>query len=263
MYLRLPGFSMFYEVIGHGIPLLLIHAFPLNRFMWETQKSILSDEAQLIIPDMRGFGKSDYQTGAYQMEVLADDCMGLLEAVVGDQPAVIGGLSMGGYVTLSFYRKYPHKVAGLILAGTRASADTPDGKLNRELAVKKTQEMGVEALVSGMLPKMMAPKTYTTNPELVLEVEQIMMSASVEGVMGALLGMKDRVDSMDLLANIDVPTIIMHGNDDQLIPIQAAEDMHNAIQNSRLLIIPEAGHLLNLEQPQVFNQTVREFLRSI
>ena len=263
MYFRLPGFSMYYEVYGRGTPLLLIHAFPLNRHMWATQISDRADEAQLIIPDMRGFGESDKPSETYPMEVLADDCMALLDAIAGDKSAVVGGLSMGGYVSLAFYRRYPHKVSGLILAGTRASSDTPEGKTNREQAASKTHKLGVGALVSDMLPKMMAPKTYTTNPELVSQVESMMQNASVEGIVGALMGMKERRNSQELLTKIDIPTLISHGVDDQLIPSQVAEDMHNAIQNSRLSIIPEAGHLLNLEQPRAFNQAVREFLRSI
>lgn len=263
MYMRSSGFSIYYQIFGQGTPMLLIHAFPLNSLMWEPQITTLKDESQLIIPDMRGFGKSDQPPGAYPMDDMADDCMNLLEDAGVDQRVIVAGLSMGGYVTLAFYRKYSHKVKGLILAGTRASADTPEGKLKREQSAEKAQEIGVEAVVADMLPKMMAPKTYITKPELVAHVERLMNNASVNGVVGALLGMKERLDSQDLLPQISVPTLILHGADDQLISSHVTEEMHAAIRDSRLMIVPDAGHLLNLEQPQVFNQAAREFIRSI
>ncbi|MFU8773110.1 MAG: alpha/beta fold hydrolase [Anaerolineales bacterium] len=263
MHLHLPSFTMHYEIYGRDTPLLLIHAFPLNCQMWAPQIGDLAKEVKLIIPDMRGFGESDQPPETYRMEILADDCMALLDAVGAVQPVVIGGLSMGGYISLAFYRKYPQKVAGLILAATRASADTPEGKSNREAAAEKTKTLGVGALVSDMLPKMMAPMTYTSHPELVMHVESMMQGASVNGVVGALLGMKERPDSQDLLTQIDVPTLILHGTDDQLIPPQAAESMHEKIKGSKLSLVADAGHLLNIEQPQRFNQDVVEFLRSI
>jgi 3-oxoadipate enol-lactonase len=262
MELHLPGFSMYYETHGRKTPLLLIHAFPLYGQMWAPQIGELAKDTYLIIPDMRGFGKSDQPEAVYHMETQADDCMALLEELGIDRPVVIGGLSMGGYISLAFYRKYPHTVAGLILAATRASADTAEGKTNREQAAEKTRNLGVAALVSDLLPKMMAQKSYVDKPELVSQVESMMLSASVNGIVGALLGMKERPDSQDLLAQIDIPTLILHGKDDQLIPSQTAEEMHDSIKDSLLLIIPDAGHLLNLEQPQVFNQAVKEFLRT-
>jgi 3-oxoadipate enol-lactonase len=263
MQLHLPGFKLHYEIYGRHTPLLLIHAFPLSGQMWAPQIGDLAKEANLIIPDMRGFGKSDQPPMTYEMEILADDCMALLEAIGVDRPAVIGGLSMGGYISLAFLRKYPQKVAGLILAATRASADTPEGKNNRAQAAEKTRNLGVGALVADLLPKMMAQVTYTSNPQLVSHVENMMLNASVNGVVGALLGMKERLDSQDLLPQIDFPTLIIHGADDQLIPSQVAEDMHAVIKGSHLLIVPDAGHLLNLEQPPIFNQALQEFVRTI
>jgi 3-oxoadipate enol-lactonase len=182
MYLHLPGFTMYYETYGNKTPLLIIHAFPLHGQMWAPQIGELAKDANLIIPDMRGFGKSEHPESIYHMETLADDCMALLEKLGIDQPVVIGGLSMGGYISLAFYHKYPHKVAGLILAATRAAADTAEGKTNREQAAEKTKNLGVAALVSDLLPKMMAHKTYADKPELVSQVKIMMLSASVNGI---------------------------------------------------------------------------------
>jgi 3-oxoadipate enol-lactonase len=263
MYARLPGFIMAYEEHGVGIPLLLVHAFPLNRSMWELQNNDMTDIARVIAPDLRGFGASEHPKGAYSMEIMADDCHALLESAAGGQPAVICGLSMGGYVAMTYYRKYPDKVRGLVLAGTRAGADPPEGKANRDKAAEQVLEQGIGALVADMLPKMLAPKTYATDPELVTRVESIMMDASVNGVVGALMAMKDRPDSSELLTHVQVPTLILHGADDQLISPEEAGKMHAAIKDSRLIILADAGHLCNLEQPGLFNEALREFLESL
>jgi 3-oxoadipate enol-lactonase len=263
MRVNLADFSMAYEDQGNGIPLLLIHGFPLNRSLWEPQIRELSTFARVLAPDLRGYGESEAPTGVYAMEMLARDCQALLEAASVDQPSVVCGLSMGGYVALAFYRLYPERVAGLILAATRAGADSEEGKSNRDKTAAQAREQGANAVAAAMLPKMMSPKTYATNPELVERVSDIMGSASVEGIVGASLGMKERPDSSELLAKIQVPTLILHGSDDQLIPFKEAEAMQGAIEGSRLRLLPDAGHLLNLEQPELFNQAVQDFLASL
>jgi 3-oxoadipate enol-lactonase len=170
---------------------------------------------------------------------------------------------MGGYVTMAFYRKYPERVAGLVLAATRAGADSGDGKANRESAAAEAQEKGISAIIDAMLPKMMAPQTYEDQPQLVERVRSIMAATTVRGVVGAQLGMKERPDSTPLLSGIRVPTLVVHGADDQIIPPQEAEAMHAAIPGSQLHILPGSGHLLNLEQPDLFNQALGAFLSTI
>ncbi len=170
---------------------------------------------------------------------------------------------MGGYITFALYRLFPERFSGLILAATRAAADTPEGKANREKTAETASELGIDPVVQSMLPKLLAPVTYKTKPSLVAYVGEMMESCSVEGVIGASLGMKDRPDSTPLLPQIGCPTLILHGADDQLIPAGEAEKMKNGIHNSQLHILPEAGHLLNLEQPELFNQAVRSFLMDL
>ena len=197
------------------------------------------------------------------MGMLADDCVSLLDALDIEQPALVCGLSMGGYITLAFYRRHPDRVRGLILAATRAGADSPEGKANRDKAIAQAKEEGTAAIASSMLPKMLAPKTYESKPDLVEQVENIMTSTSVPGIVGALEGMKQRPDSTPMLGKIDVPTLILHGEDDQLIPAQEAQEMHTAIADSSLHLVSNAGHLLNLEQPEKFNQAIREFMENL
>jgi 3-oxoadipate enol-lactonase len=260
MKTRVNGVTMAYEARGSGRPILFIHGFPLNRRMWEPQIEEFSKTMHVIAPDLRGHGESESAPGPYEMEMLADDCHALLESLGITGPAVLCGLSMGGYVTLAFYRRYPERAAGLVLAATRAGADSAEGKANREKAAAEAQENGISAIVDGMLPKIMAPQTYDRKPELVKQVREIMSGTSVAGVAGAQLGMKERPDSNPLLAEIQVPALVVHGADDQIIPPTEAEAMQAAIPDAQLHILPDAGHLLNLEQPERFNQALSIFL---
>jgi 3-oxoadipate enol-lactonase len=266
MYIQLGNLSLHYSDQGSGIPLLLIHGFPLNRKLWEDQLSDLSDVARVIAPDLRGHGDSPATPASspnqqvYSMDLLADDCIHLLDALNITQPVVVAGLSMGGYVSFALYRKYPQRVAGLVLAATRAAADTPEGKINREKAVEQALQGGAQAIAQSMIQRMLAPKAYENRPELIEAAMNIMHDVSVEGIVGDLYGMRDRPDSTASLSGISVPTLIIHGADDQIIPMREAQDMQKNIPGATLRVIPDAGHLVNLEQPQLFNQAVREFL---
>jgi 3-oxoadipate enol-lactonase len=256
-------FAMSYIEEGSGRPLLLIHGFPLSKAIWEPQFDGLAGAARLLAPDLRGHGNSEATPGPYSMDMLADDCLVLLDSLGVKQPAVVCGLSMGGYAALAFARKYPSRLAGLILAATRAGADSAEGKTNREKMATRVREDGIQSVVLSMLPKMLAPKTYETNPALVERVKDIMEETSPQGMIAALLGMRDRPDATQSLGRIEVPVLILHGADDQLIPAAEAESMHSAVRGSRLEILPEAGHLLNMEQPELFNQAVRNFLAGL
>jgi 3-oxoadipate enol-lactonase len=252
-----------YSDNGSGIPLLLIHGYPLSRALWEPQVTGLADVARVLALDLRGHGGSDVGPESYSMSVLADDCRRLLDTLGIAQPVVLGGLSMGGYVVFEFYRKYPQRIAGLILAATRAGADSPEAKANRDTAATTAREKGVGAIVETMLPKILSQKSFQTRPKLVTRVRKLMASTPLAAVLGDLAAMRDRADSTAILAQIDKPTLILHGADDQLIPPAEAQATGAAIPNARLQILPEAGHLLNLEQPEAFNEAVRGFLSSI
>lgn len=269
MRIQLSDFSMAVEDHGHGIPVLFIHGYPLNRKMWAPQVASLSDIVRVIAPDLRGHGDSLANPGAdpkskgYSMDLMADDCAALLDNLDIRGPVVLCGLSMGGYISFAFYRKFPERVKGLILAATRASADSTDGKAARDEAIQLARRKGSSAIAEASLPKLMSPKTYTSQPDLVRRVYEIMQITSVDGIIGDLMGMKARPDSTPLLPNIHVPTLILHGADDQIIPLTEIEAMHSAIPGSKLVIIPDAGHLVNLEQPDSFNRSIRNFLQKL
>jgi 3-oxoadipate enol-lactonase len=263
MRFTLDNGNLAYEKTGNGIPFLFIHGYPLSGKIWQPQRSDLSDIATLISIDLRGHGESYPFDPPYPMERLADDCKQLLNSINVKPPIVVCGLSMGGYVTMALYRKYPQIFAGMILTSTRCGADSPEGKANRDAAVKKVRERGVPYIVKDMLPKLVSPITLTTNPLLMSAIRAIMLETSVNGVVGALQGMRDRPDSTSLLSQISFPVLIVHGADDQLIPLREAEAMQRRIPGSRIVVIPVAGHLANMEQSEKFNQAVRSFILSL
>lgn len=254
------------EERGEGIPLVLIHGYPLNRLIWESQWEGLSDLAYVIAPDMRGHGESDLTDGSHQtpypftMDILADDCAKMLDLLGITRPVILCGLSMGGYVSFAFYRRYPAKVAGLILVATRAHADSPEARNNRLRTIDLVQSNGVEAIVESMLPRMLSPRSFQTRKDIVDRAREIMLTSTVEGIIGDSLGMKDRPDSTGILNRISVPTLILAGADDQIVPRSETDEMRSQIPGARLVVLPEAGHLLNMEQPEIFNREVREFI---
>lgn len=252
-----------YDERGQGTPLVLIHGFPLNRMIWEAQWEGLDKYAHVIAPDLRGFGESEMVVGTTEVSTYADDVREFLDALGINQPAIIAGLSMGGYVAMAYLRRYPEHVAGLILANTKATADTVEGKAGRDRSIAVAKEKGASAIAEGMLPKMFAPKTYESNPELVAQANRIMQSSTVPGIVGGLSAMRDRPDSTGTLLEFSQPTLIIAGADDQLMSAADQENMKQAARNSTLVTIADAGHLSPMEQPEAFNNAVAEFLRTL
>jgi 3-oxoadipate enol-lactonase len=266
MHVQLPDFTMAYNDLGIGVPVLFIHGYPLNRKMWEPQFEGLGDVARLIAPDLRGHGESAFNTGyvppsqGFSMDMLADDCAALLEALEIDQPVVFCGLSMGGYVAFAFYRRYREKVRGLILAATRAGPDSIETKDTRREAIALAEVEGPEVITEAMLPNVLSSRTFTHQPETVQQVAEIMASITIDGMVGDLKGMMERPDSISTLKEIDVPTLILFGADDKIINLWEMNTLREGIPNAAAIFIPYAGHLPNLEQPDTFNQEVRSFL---
>ncbi len=254
------GVSIEYDDIGNGVPLLLIHAFPFDRTLWRTQIAGLSQIYRVIAPDLRGFGQSSETDGAaVSMDQYAADLKSLLDSVNVKQ-AVIGGISMGGYVALSFYAQYADRVKGLILANTRAVPDSDEARQTRLTNAQKVGESGTGFLVDNMTPKMLGPNA---KPEIEIAVRSMMARQRPMGVMSALRGMAARPDRTALLRFATVPVLIVSGTHDVLIPASDSEAMHALIPNSRLVIIPDAGHLSNLDKADAFNHVVREFYKQV
>jgi pimeloyl-ACP methyl ester carboxylesterase len=250
------GISIEYDDIGNGVPLLLIHAFPLDRAIWHAQIAGLQQQYRVIAPDLRGFGQSSDTDGeAVSMDQYAEDIKALLDSINVRQ-AVVGGISMGGYIALAFAAQYPDRVKGLILANTRAVPDTEDGKQARLTNAERVRDNGTAFLVDAMASKMLGP---SAKAEATYIVRSIMTRQRKPGVRSALLGMAARPDRTPLLRFITAPTVIITGSADALIPPGDSEAMHDLIPNSTLVNVPDAGHLSNLDKADAFNDAVREF----
>lgn len=254
------GLSMEYDDIGNGLPLVLIHGFPLDRTMWRSQIAGLSQIYRVIAPDLRGFGHSGDTDGQeVTMEQYAEDVKSLLDALNVKQ-AVVGGISMGGYVALAFVAQYANRVKGMLLANTRAVPDTAEAKEARLANAQKIGESGPGFLVDSMASKMLGP---TAKSELEITVRSIMSRQRASGLMSALRGMAARPDRTTLLRFTTTPTLIVTGSADALIPPADSEAIHALMPNSQLVIIPEAGHLSNLDKADAFNDALRAFRNRI
>lgn len=250
------------DVQGDGPAILFVHGFPLDRTMWRHLVAPLTGW-QRIAPDLRGMGLSDVpETGRYSMAEYADDLAALLEKL-DVEDVVICGLSMGGYIALEFMRRHRAKVRALILTNTRAEADTAEGKAGRDDMVRLVEQEGSGALADLLLPKLLCPSSLSAMPQVVEHVRTMVTGSPVAGIIGALKAMKDRPDSMQFLPQIDVPTLVVTGREDQLIPVEHSRTMADAIPGAQCTVIPEAGHLTPMEQPIATSRVIGEFLAAL
>jgi 3-oxoadipate enol-lactonase len=238
--------------------LVLIHAFPLNARMWEDQRSLSDLGWRVIAPQLRGFD-GDPRDPAQSVDDYAGDVIDLLDAL-HIQDAVIGGLSLGGYVTFAIFRYAPRYFRAMILADTRAEADIPEAIANRQKMLALVHDKGPEAVAEEMVPKLLGDTTKHEAPELSRRLRELILTSSAEAIAGAVTAMMTRPDSTPLLASIHCPTLIVVGEEDRLTPPPLSEAMHQAIAGSELVTIARAGHVSNIEQPPAFNAALSRFL---
>lgn len=244
---------------GTGQPLVLIHGFPLDHTLWLPQLEGLADIARVIVPDLRGFGKSPGPDGPVTMEHHARDVKDLLDHL-GIERALIGGLSMGGYVALAFADLFPDMLEGLILCNTRSVADGDAAKRMREITALKALKGDLHEVISPMVGTLLSEKSQTKHPDLAQFVLDMMARQSPEGVAASSRGMALRPDRTPLLGQIQVPALVITGSDDTLISPNESHDMASQLPDRELVVIPGVGHLSCQEDPQGFNTAVRKFL---
>jgi len=250
-----------YDDQGVGQPVLLIHGFPLCRQMWRPQVTVLADAGfRVICPDLPGFGESPLQEGQVSMSTYADAVIGLLDDL-GIQKAVVGGMSMGGYVLFNLVDRFPDRLQGAMFLMTRAAADDAAGKEKRTLLAEEVG-VGNRLIVPDAFSQVLfAPETPQKNPQLVAEVRQWMESTSPAGTVGGLLAMRDRDDSVAKLADVKLPSLVVGADKDVAVPLEHSRVLAEGLPNAELKIIPGAGHMANLEQPELFNGALIEFLQ--
>jgi len=267
-----------FDDAGSGPAIVLFHGYPFDRSMWREQIAFLSGHGyRAIAPDLRGFGEmsdkllfvaddrreTDRQAEACRttMTDMARDVVALMDRLEIDR-AVICGLSMGGYVAFDFVHLFPARVSALVLCGTRAPDDNEQEKQGRAQQIDVMLAKGMNEIAEATLPKLLAPRTLAEKPEVVTRVREMILRADPEGAAAAQRGMAARRDYSDDLPNIKAPALVIVGREDPIRPVVDAEFMHRALSGSALVIIEDAAHMTNMEQPEVFNRALREFLRS-
>ena len=249
-----------YDSRGYGVPVLLMHAFPLSREMYADQASALAKSARILTFDAPGVGNSE--PGQVSIDGLADLAVGLLDALQ-IKTAVVGGVSMGGYAALAFARRHPHRLRGLILADTRAAADSEEGRAGRRALADLALEKGSSAVAEQMLPKVLGASTLKRRRKIVERVRNMIEACPPETIATLSLALGARADSTSILSRIKVPTLVITGEEDGITPPSEAREWGSEIPHARIAEIAEAGHLANLEMPERFNALLGEYLESL
>jgi 3-oxoadipate enol-lactonase len=238
---------------------LLLHAFPLHSGMWSRQIAALEKRHRVVAPDYRGLGKSAVPPEASTMDLLAQDVRALLQHLRIERAAVVG-LSMGGYVAFELYREAPALFRGLVLADTRAGADSDEGKATREKFARTVLEKGLSWAADELVPKLLRPEP---DPAIVKEVRSLVSGGTPAGIAAAQRGMARRPDSTPTLATIACPTLVLVGAHDAMTPPAESEKMAKAVKGAKLVKVPDAGHLSNMENPEPFNAALQVFVDAL
>ena len=249
--------DLYYQEVGRGFPIVMLHGFPFDHSIFLQTADRLAASARVILPDLRGFGKSAAAAGEITMNEMALDVLELLDDLHIEK-AIIAGHSMGGYVSLVFCHEFQSRVAGLALIASHSSADTPERKQGRLINIAKIQDGGsVEYLKEGMAPQL------TKNLELRQKICDLMLKTPRASLIGALQGMAERADATDWVKEFHMPVAVIAGNEDMIVPIEKVADMVNLIPEAFLVKIPGAGHMPMLEAPDLTAEGLIRLLRKM
>jgi pimeloyl-ACP methyl ester carboxylesterase len=254
--------DIFYEVLGSGPPVVLLHPFPANHELWKPAAQALISQYRVILPDLRGHGDSGIGTGPATMEKHAADIARVLDHEEVARAAFVG-VSIGGYVLFEFWRKYRARMEALVLCNTKAQSDTPEARASRLQAAAEVIERGTEPFFESMLPKLIGKTTYNTRPDLVEGALRMMRKMSPEDVALVQRGMAERPDSVETLKTVNVPTLVVTGDEDVFTGVPEAELMRRNIPGSQMKVIGRAGHYSPWEQPEDVGKLVRQFLDTV
>ncbi|CAN5267701.1 alpha/beta hydrolase [soil metagenome] len=247
---------------GSGRPLVLLHAFPLSSAMWLEQRELLAPHSRVITPDQRGFGGSPLGEDAPSLGECAADVVALLDRLDLDQ-VVLGGLSMGGYVAMELLRRAPERVSALLLADTKLSADSPKARAGRLRTAETVEQDGTAALAETMLPALLGTSTLERRAAVAGRVRGLVTAAPAAAVAWASRAMAERPDSAEVLRTTDFPALVVVGDQYALSPVEQAQQLVDALPQGRLVVLPDAGHLTAVEDPDAFADAVVAFLQEL
>jgi len=259
-----PGISLSYQLSGTGQTIVFLHPFPMDHRLWQSQIEHFAPHHQVLTPDLRGFGDSDgFGAQTPSIEQMADDLNALLDVLKITEPIILCGLSIGGYVALRFAQKYFSRLQGLVICDSRAQADTDETKAGRDRMIAFAKEYTPAEIVQKVLSGLLGKTSLRTRPELVERVQEIGSSQSRQAILDALVALRDRPDATDWLPQIAIPTLLIFGEEDALAPSHVIETLHTGLPQSELIKLPQAGHFSNLEQPELFNAALENFLQKV
>jgi 3-oxoadipate enol-lactonase len=245
--------QLYFEEYGEGLPVFLLHGFPLDHTTWNPVVDSLKEKARVILPDLRGLGKSPVVDGVYQMREMAEDIVVLMDKLKIEK-AILVGHSMGGYVSLAFAHAYPHRLSGLGLVTTQAAADSPEKRQARLISVDEIKRRGVKAIVQKQSEKM------SDKPEVVKMCYDLILKADKKAVIGCLKGMAERSDCVGYLANIQVPAVVISGKYDKSAPAEQAQIMTQLLPRAWHVEASNSGHMPMVEEPQVVIQALNQLI---
>lgn len=248
--------------ISTAAPVVFIHGFPFSHKMWTFpggQTEALAGSYRVIGYDVRGHGESEIGDGQYTIELFVDDLIGLLDHL-GILKAILVGLSMGGYIALRTIERHPDRVRGLVLCDTKSEADSNEAKIKRAASIKSIKANGPRVFAESFVAGVFTPESFTAKPEAVKAIQSTIERTAPISLCGTTLALAARTDTSSSLPGITVPVLIMVGDRDLLTPPSVSQAMKEKIPNSELHLIPNSAHLSNIENPEVFNKHLMEFL---
>lgn len=251
-----------YRVLGEGPPVVLLHPFPANHEFWLPVAEALSTRYRIILPDLRGHGDSGAGEGPATMEKHAADIARVLDDAGVDRAPLVG-VSIGGYALFELWRRHRGRIAALGLCNTKAPADSAEARAGRLQAANDVLERGTEPFFGSMIPRLLGKTTREMRPDLAAGALGMMRKMSAENVAQVQRGMAERPDSVETLKTMNVPTLLVTGDEDILTGVNEAELMRQHIAGSQLRVIAKAGHYSPWEQPEEVGRLLRQFLERV
>ncbi len=254
--------KIFEEGNSNSLPVVFVHGFPFDHYMWKEQLDELSSNFYCISFDIRGLGESSAGDGQYTMELLVDDLFTIINELQISQ-SILCGLSMGGYIALRAVEKMEGRFKGLILCDTKSGADSDEGKLKRAEGIKKINEEGLDNFIPGFIKNCFSGQFKKVKKTKYMEIVDRALGFDPMGVKGCLLAMAGRTDTTSYLSKIKIPTLILCGEKDELTTPNIMKGMADKISNSEFYIVPDSGHIISIESPGFVNDKILNFLRRI
>lgn len=252
---------------GKGDPLLLIHGFPFDHTMWELQIEALSGSCHVIAPDLRGYGGSSMldtdATVGVDMGTYAADLGDVLDSLEVVEPVILCGFSMGGYILWQFANRYPERVKAIILCDTRAAGDSPEASAGRVKMAETIADTGVDPLVEGLTPKLLAENTLAERPEIVEQVKTMIQEASPAAIASSQRGMARRPDVRNQLGTYDWPALVLCGIEDKISPLDEMREIASQLPQAKFIEVADSGHMTVLENPKAVNAALRDFIDEV